>query len=349
MRSLQTPASAWIAFVLAIVLLNSWFPQPFGPSALGAIFEPYLMLTALAAGIACIGSAGWPVRALVPVLLAIALLRYAPAWTSPPTALGEGSVRVSTWNMLAGEDAETRVLEAISGSSAHLVGLQELEPEVAAALSSEATGFPYQAMLVDPDVSDVGLLSRYPILESEALTDLPALRVVIDPPGSDPIVVYVAHPPLARFVTYDGVPYGVDLTARDASIARIRIRVDEDLRDGRSVILMGDFNTTEREAAYAWLSAGLRDAHLDAGVGPGFTWRPSPLSFIPAGLLRIDYVLSTPDLVAISSSVDCSPRSDHCRLDAHLSIASTVPVGAASGRRPPRRVGPQPPARLQVH
>ena len=104
-------------------------------------------------------------------------------------------------------------------------------------------------------------------------------------------------------------------------MALIRTRIEEDLAGKRSVIVLGDLNTTERERAYAGLSAGLRDAHLDAGLGPGFTWRPGPLSFLPFGMLRIDYVLSSPDLVATSSTVDCSLPSDHCRLDVELAMS----------------------------
>ena len=77
---------------------------------------------------------------------------------------------------------------------------------------------------------------------------------------------------------------------------------------------MGDMNTTEREQAYADFTAGLRDAHLDAGIGPGLTWRPDELKSLPFGLIRIDYVLTSPDLVALSSTVKCTDLSDHCQV-----------------------------------
>lgn len=312
-----------MALTVVIVLVNTCIPQPFGPSALGAIFEPYLVLTALAAGIIGFRAPHWAARVLVLVLITIALPRYIPAWTSFPPQPAEEPLRVSSWNILAGEDALARALEGISASNADLVALQELEPEVAAAITGEATGFDFQAMESDPTVSDVGLLSRYPVLESEVLADQSVLRAVVDPPSAEPIVIYVVHPPLARFVYVGDIPLGVDLSVRDVAIALIRARVEEDLVQDRSIIVMGDFNTTERETAYARLSAGLRDAHLDAGAGPGLTWRPSPFSFLPFGMLRIDYILSTPDLVATSATVDCSLRSDHCRVDVELVMTRT--------------------------
>ena len=66
---------------------------------------------------------------------------------------------------------------------------------------------------------------------------------------------------------------------------------------------------------YGELSRGLHDAHLDVGAGTGSTWRPDQLKWLPFGILRIDYLLSSPNLVPLSASTDCTPRdSDHCIL-----------------------------------
>ena len=76
----------------------------------------------------------------------------------------------------------------------------------------------------------------------------------------------------------------------------MRALIDADLAAGQTVLVMGDLNTTEREQAYADFTAGLRDAHLDAGTGPGLTWRPDEFKALPFGLIRIDYILTSPDL-----------------------------------------------------
>jgi exonuclease III len=42
---------------------------------------------------------------------------------------------------------------------------------------------------------------------------------------------------------------------------------------------------------------------------------------LPFGLLRIDYLLSTPDLRPLHASADCTPRgSDHCIVRAEFEL-----------------------------
>lgn len=325
MTRLEVVALTWVALVVALVGLHVLVPQRFGPLALSQIFEPYMVVAGLFAGAVAFRLTSAVGRGLVLVLLAIALLRYVPAWLSCPASPDGDTLQVSAWNIEAGDDAANRVLTGIASSNAQLIGLAELQPEAAAALADRGVTarFEFQALSPHRNVLGVGLLSQYPILEHDASTDPPYVRAVVAPMAGDPIVVYVVHPLPARFVHLGGVPVGIDTSVREFAIALIRRRVEEDIAARRSVVVLGDINATEREPAYAELSAGLRDAHLDAGVGPGFTWRPSPLEFLPFGLLRIDYVLASPDLVPTSSTVDCSLPSDHCRVDVDLAVTMT--------------------------
>jgi hypothetical protein len=50
------------------------------------------------------------------------------------------------------------------------------------------------------------------------------------------------------------------------------------------------------------------------GQGPGWTWRPDELTFLPFGLIRIDLQLSGGAIRPSSTWVDCSLPGDHCRL-----------------------------------
>jgi endonuclease/exonuclease/phosphatase family metal-dependent hydrolase len=126
--------------------------------------------------------------------------------------------------------------------------------------------------------------------------------------------VFVVHPRPPDL----GLRIGMDNAKRDFDLGLVRGLIDADLAHGQDVMVLGDMNTTDREPAYDDISHGLRDSHLEAGIGPGLTWRPDDLRSVPIGLLRIDYVFATPDFSFQSSSVDCRVPSDHCRIDATL-------------------------------
>ena len=83
---------------------------------------------------------------------------------------------------------------------------------------------------------------------------------------------------------------------------------------------MGDFNVTPTEPAYVDLVAGLRDAHTETGLGPGWTWRPKRVEPFGIGVLRIDYVFVGPGLEPVSSAVHCPPTGDHCMVIARVSV-----------------------------
>ena len=316
-------AFTWIAATVAVVLLNIAFPQVFGLPAMGAVFEPYLVLIGLFAAAVVLRPPTRPGLLLVVALIAIALFRYVPSWVSFPAPPAADVIRVSTWNMHARGGAAERALEGISNSAAQIMAIEELGPEAVAALGG-LDRYPFKALTSDSAFLDVGLLSEFPIIETERSANPPFLRAVVDPPASDPIVVYAVHVPLARLIFIGGLPIGVNFSVRDGAIESIRSNVNDDLAEGRQVIIVGDFNMTERERGYGLISSGLNDAHLDAGIGPGLTWRPEPLQFVPFGMLRIDYVFSTPGLRATSSTVDCSSLSDHCRVDVELELAPSL-------------------------
>jgi vancomycin resistance protein VanJ len=82
------------------------------------------------------------------------------------------------------------------------------------------------------------------------------------------------------------------------------------------VLVLGDYNVTDREPAYQTLARGLHDAHLEVGWGSGASWRPERFKGMPFGLLRIDYLFSAGGLSPVSITTDCTPRGgDHCLVD----------------------------------
>jgi endonuclease/exonuclease/phosphatase (EEP) superfamily protein YafD len=163
----------------------------------------------------------------------------------------------------------------------------------------------------------MGVLSRYPLVDPVEFTGPPGIEIVVEAPGG-PVTLINAHPAPAAVAA----PFRFDPSRRDRQIAQVRDRIDDALERGDVVLVTGDYNVTPTEPAYRDLVAGLRDVHTDAGLGPGWTWRPKRVEPFGIGLLRIDYVLAGPGLDPVSASVHCPPTGDHCLVIARLSAGS---------------------------
>ena len=318
MSKVQVVATAWLVGVLAVLAVHVFAPQRTGVFALTQVLEPYIVLSGLIASAFLIHGPS-VIRAMAVVLIVVTLVRYVPTWVSTPVDPGGDTLSVVSWNMEAGPDAASRALNGFSGREADLIGIQELQGDSSDALLADSgltARLPYSVMAPDSSVLGIGLLSRFPIAEERVSTDPPFIRALVDPPTGTHIAVYVVHPLPARFVSVAGMPVALDTTRRDAAITTIRSLIDEDLAAGIWVLVLGDINTTQREPAYAELSAGLRDSHLDVGLGPGNTWRPGSLGWLPFGMLRIDYVFASTGFNFVSTGTDCSLPSDHCLIQA---------------------------------
>ena len=180
----------------------------------------------------------------------------------------------------------------------------------------------YPTRLLFPK-SGRALLSRYPVLESAVRLDpggRPGSAVLLarlDLGAGRQLTVLVAHPlpPLAD------LPLSWDAAPRDAEIAFVRSVVDEQVRLGRRVLLVGDFNVTDREPGGRELTRGLTDAHATAGWGPGESWAPPALRRRGVALVRIDRVLAGPGVTPTAFDTDCTwYGSDHCVLHATVAV-----------------------------
>ena len=158
--------------------------------------------------------------------------------------------------------------------------------------------------------------------------DPPILSATVTPRGlggASPWSWHIRY----RGILVDG-PFGLPTLRHDRSAiapsAAVRQTIDPILAAGTPLVLLGDFNMVDREVGYAELSAGLIDAQRAVGLGPGLTWRPESVEWLPFGLLRIDYVFSANGLEPIAIGPDCTPRgSDHCLLHATLELPPSGP------------------------
>ncbi|OGO58071.1 MAG: hypothetical protein A2V85_13160 [Chloroflexi bacterium RBG_16_72_14] len=343
------PGAVLLALVAAaaivVVAVDAIVRPQAGPFALAAVMEPYILVTGAIAGLAAAisslgtGRAGGSIRLLAVVVLVIAILRLGGEWWSPEAEApfrGEGAaadetLRVLSWNLELGSKAAADSVAGIAEREVDLVALQELTPEVAAAIEADpALGarFPYRILEPRDGVAGMGLLSRHPLVIGSYSTGPVVLQAGLLLPDGRRLELFDVHPYPPSFSRIAIVPVGLETRRRDQDLERIRRMVDE-LADASSAIVIGDLNATPFEAGFAILADGLRDAHAEAGTGPGFTWRPSSLEVLRMGLLRMDVVLSGQGLRPAAAGEECSIAGDHCRLYVDLDVSgrTTAPGG----------------------
>lgn len=322
----------YLAALVALEIAQTAAPRANGPFALTSIFFPLLFTPALSlilpaffprtrvlrAGLLGIGG-------LYIVTLGIGAVNVPlPGKTPAP------SLSVMSWNILADNTNFATIRSRISGSSAGIVGVQELRHEQAADIEADpaiSARYPNRILRPNGAYAGIGLLSAYPIVESGQLEYPPVIWARLDVDGKNVLVVN-AHPFPGRLTTMKvrglTVPTGFDPAGRDEAIGDILALIDKVRAPGEPLILLGDFNMTEREPIYGHVAARLTDAHRAAGFGPGTTWKSTnPLVWKAGlGILRIDYQFSTSDVRATRAASDCSSTgSDHCSVTVSYALA----------------------------
>ena len=313
--------------VLFLSVINIVAPQRGGPLALSQIFAPLLSLSLVALVPVALRSPGRGFRVALFIGLAISVMRFGSGLVSiPPQPPGadELIVRVMTWNLEGDASMPDAVLAHLRASDADVVALQELTPAYAVAIQMDRDlTMRYREMALVPrgGADGIGVLSRFPI--TSATHDLnPAIQEIELSFSDRELTIINAHPLAPRFplgqAAWDRLGY--DARQRDVDIRRIRGSIDRALAMRRSVIVLGDFNVTDREPAFDDLARGLWDAHEEVGQGFGSTWRPSQVAFVPLGLLRIDHFLGGPGTRPLRVVEDCTPLSDHCILEGDVAV-----------------------------
>jgi len=334
-RSLVTLVGVLLCAGLVVLsVVNLVAPQRDGLLALSQILAPYLFLLAVPF-LLLLTTPGVPGRLLRWTTLAAAvvfLIRFVPAWvplpgSAPAAAASAPHLSVASWNLELGQPDDAVVVDAIKALDADVVGLVELTPWNADAIAADPVlRKRYRTMELRPTQGSlgVGLLSTLPpIGKPHAYGDPPVLVQQLDAGNGLTLTVVVAHPLPGQIqaTAGDTLPLDYDSTSRDRHLAQVRGIVDPIIASGEPLLLIGDFNVVDREPAYDDLVKGLIDAQRAVGLGPGHTWRPDRLEWLPFGLLRIDYLFSANGVTPVSISPDCTPRgSDHCLLTGVMAL-----------------------------
>jgi endonuclease/exonuclease/phosphatase family metal-dependent hydrolase len=326
---LRLAVLVWAAIALTLSVLNVAIPQRDGPLALSQVFAPYLFLPLfLFAPLLLVRSVGQLTRVALVVCALVFVVRFAPGWVAMPhAASASAGIGVSSWNLELGLGDPDLVVRILRSTEPGVVGLEELTPQHARAIARDRTlkeRFPYRSFHPQDGSQGLGIMSSFPLLDQPQLRiDPPMLTTRLDLGDGRGVRVVVAHPFRAVFGSGSTLTAlsRYDTSTRDRQLAEIRASLDGPLAAGEPVILLGDFNVTDREPGYRDVTRGLIDAQMDVGLGPGTTWRPSELDWLPFGLLRIDMVLTGGGATPLKIDAQCTPRvSDHCLILARVEL-----------------------------
>lgn len=335
-----------LATLALVVVLPMVYLVPYvGPAHMwlfpvAALAVPALYV--LAAVLACYWIVRWRlVRAgLLLLLLAVGLFKVPLFWKPQlgrvygEPKYGRSAVKILSYNVRSFYDAEggssaDRVAELIDSLDPDIVCLQEFNPRLAdlsdrfAAVSEQyaAARLGLSAETRPPQM----ILSKHRIVRSGVLLT-PESSVWADlAVGDDTVRVFNNHLRSTSIKAADndyitGHEYIGD-TARETKFRSIagRLRHNGILRAAqvdsiaeamrgmprRRKIVCGDFNDTPMSYVYWTMARGMNDAFAECGEGYSYTYR----GFFD--MLRIDYVLASPDLEMLSYEVPHLDCSDH--------------------------------------
>ena len=288
------------------------------------LFVPLLLLVPLALFVR-----SKVLRVTVLAALTIFLVLFGPRFIPPQPRPKQGlRLRIVTLNQLYKNQHAEAVIQVIRAQHADIVALQELSHSVAKAAQQQLrVEYPYQSLMPAWDDCGMGLLSRYPL---QSVVHEQAANVqhgTIDVNGQQVTVmnVHLKAPDLEEheserflslplFRNYDG-------SQRAREMAHLVDLID---RASGPLIVLGDFNTGDREPLYNVMASRMHDAYREAGWGLGFSF-PSNAhagsASSPFPLIRIDYIWSRGGITPTEARVECnSGGSDHCMVVADVQL-----------------------------
>jgi endonuclease/exonuclease/phosphatase (EEP) superfamily protein YafD len=283
--------------LLASPLYDHWWQLPLSEVFASWAYLPLALLLALA--LATRSRVG--VVALVAPLIFFAGeygRQFLPNWPVASADSAEArKLTVLTWNTRNGLDFEDEFLETLDKVQPDLLAMQEvgwgISPNMQNILDDR---LPYQEAYRADVSSSLTLFSRYPIIESQTKMDWEQCQCQITRLDWDGEIVTVLNvhiwAPRFRLDSWEGLLHVNRFDIRhqtpifDSLIAEIR-QVEGPL------IVMGDFNTTERQRNFRRLLDYLEDAYSEAGWGLGYTWpNPEVLRMLaPFPVIQIDHIL----------------------------------------------------------
>ena len=249
--------------------------------------------------------------------------------TSVATAQSDLPVRVMTWNAYFKNQHVDNLVAAVRHENPDLLAVEEFGANYAAEFASQLkASYPYQLLYPHWEPRGYALFSRYPL--EEVLQPLPGYgqctciqaNVTIQ---NRQFTVLAIHPTVPEFdlsVKYHvPLPTHFETIDQDYQHETILNRIDT---IQAPLLVMGDFNASDRMAVIDRYRAILTDTFREAGWGFGFTfpYEATFRSFQLPSLVRIDYIFHDETWRATRSWVGEAHGADHRYLVADLVLKS---------------------------
>ena len=237
----------------------------------------------------------WRMIALGGVIALIWLGQYAPRWFTHASDQ-PAQLRVMTWNVAGWNLNINDVARAIDAEQPDLFVLQEVDEGLRRPLIAHfAARYPFYEIRLPTEAglqpADLVIFSRFPY-QTSAL-DCPYWEcyrraVDVDVRGTSVTVinVHIEHSPVLAQKIFDmRIPYGVADWREQAAIKRL---LDDTANWGKPLLILGDFNTADRQRGYDLLAQRWGDTWRERGRGMGMTW--TAWRGVMPPMLRIDYI-----------------------------------------------------------
>ncbi|MFN8446698.1 MAG: endonuclease/exonuclease/phosphatase family protein [Caldilineaceae bacterium] len=238
--------------------------------------------------------------------------------TSVAAAQSDLPLRVMTWNAYFKNQHVENLVAAVAHENPDLLAVEEFGADYAKEFASQLKAtYPYQLLYPHWQPRGYALLSRYPL--EEILQPLPGYgqctciqaNVTIQ---NRQATVLVIHPTVPEFDIgikhHVPVPTYFETFAQDFQHETILKRI---AMIHTPLLVMGDFNASDRMAVINRYRAILTDSFREAGWGFGFTFPYQKRfgSFELPALVRLDYIFHDNSWRAIQSWNGQASGSDH--------------------------------------
>lgn len=252
------------------------------------------------------------ISAVIILLNAIPFGGYLFDTNTPIKSANATTVKVMTFNLLSSNREFEKVFDHINSESPDVLAVLEVGPEWGTRLEKLTTDYTSSKILARGDNFGIALLSRLPVKQFEVLFldefNIPAIRATIETPNGD--IDFVAIHPLPPLQSKS-------FENRNKSLLLAAMMINQ----STPRMMVGDFNMTPWSPHFKnVLDAGnLKDISVGYGIQP--TWNIGPTMM---GGLKIDHILTNPEIQVDLVRVGPSLGSDHRSVTASLFIPRAV-------------------------